>query len=216
MQLVCRHHVTTQCFHQRVQQLTAPAYPVRQSRSFQLHSLTGIDLALTVEREMVGILRNQNMRQQARTSQSARNRPTRCRSLGKPNVSAHGSAFCVADARAVDAAALRSQQKCRGKVPRRNPRLQARPRLVPLVANLPAAVPAVRSAAPAFPICARTASAATDSAAASDARSHSPAKAVAGEWPSVLGVPPKAAPATLLDLTCSDPEVSAPTCTQYA
>ena len=41
------------------------------------------------------------------------------------------------------------------------------------------------STAPASPICARTASAATGSAAASDARSHSPAKAAAGEWPSV-------------------------------
>jgi hypothetical protein len=84
MQLAGRHHVTTQCFHQRVQQLTAPTYPVRQSRSFQFYSLTGVDLALTVEREMVGILRNQNMRQQARTSQSARNRPARCRSLHDP------------------------------------------------------------------------------------------------------------------------------------
>src|SRR5579864_9738227 len=94
----------------------------------------------------------------------------------------------------------------------------ASPRQLVLVANLPAAVPAVRSAAQVSRSWAQTASAATGSAAASDARSHSPAAAAAapagptaGEWQYVPGVRPTAAPATLLDLICSDPEVSAPT-----
>src|SRR5579864_7213510 len=87
----------------------------------------------------------------------------------------------------------------------------ASPRQLVLVANLPAAVPAVRSAAQVSRSWAQTASAATGSAAASDARSHSPAAPTAGEWQYVPGVRPTAAPATLLDLICSDPEVSAPT-----
>src|SRR5215471_16906686 len=81
-----------------------------------------------------------------------------------------------------------------------------------LVANLLAEVPVALSAAPVSRSWVRTASVAAGSAAASDARSHSPAAATADVWQSVPCVQPTAALAGLLDLTYSDPEVSPPTC----
>src|SRR5229473_1266292 len=95
-------------------------------------------------------------------------------------------------------------------------RLEGCSRPVSLVEDLPAATPAVQSGALVSLTCARTASAATGSAAASDARSHTPGKAAAGGWQSVPGAPLPAMPATLLDLTYSDPEAWAPTWGQYA
>jgi hypothetical protein len=81
VQLACRHHVTMKRFHQRVQQLTASPYPVRQRRSFQFDSLARVHLALAIEREMIGILRHQNVRQQSGTGQPTRNRSARSRGL---------------------------------------------------------------------------------------------------------------------------------------
>ena len=179
---------------------------------------------------MVGILRNQHMRQQTRARQAARNRPARCRSLHDPFAASGGSAsgahggspeacrhvlqhlrniFAELDVTLRRSRASRMFRHMGLGLPwqmlgqwtagrftiravgwefgsRTLDGRAASPRRVALVANLPAAVPAVRSAAPVSPICARTASAATGSAAASDARSHSPAKAAAGEWQSVL------------------------------
>ncbi|SRR6266568_2789761 len=56
-------------------------YPVRQRRSFQFDSLARVHLALAIEREMIGILRHQNVRQQSGTGQPTRNRSARSRSL---------------------------------------------------------------------------------------------------------------------------------------
>src|SRR4029077_14212827 len=99
-----------------------------------------------------------------------------------------------------------------GKIRKKDSRWSASSlRRLALVANLPAAVPAVRSAARVSLTWARTASAVAGSAATSDARSQSPVAATADASQSVPVVRPTAAPATLLDLTYSGPEVSAPT-----
>src|ERR1700757_1162127 len=133
------------------------------------------------------------------------------RNRDKPTVSAHAFGFVVAGARATTAAPV-SLGSGVGKFRSQDARPTALSARQPvLVANLPAAVPAVRSAVPVSRSCAQTASAAAGSAAASDARSPSPAAATSPAWQSVPGAPTTAAPAVRLDLTCSDPEVSAPT-----
>src|ERR1700676_3551362 len=68
MEFLSAHHVTSQRFYQRLQEPACTTYPVRQSRAIQLHSFSGVDLGLAIQRKMVTILRDQYMREQPRPS----------------------------------------------------------------------------------------------------------------------------------------------------
>lgn len=62
---------------QRLQQGARAAYPVRQRRALQRHALPGVDLALPIQRQMIGILGHQHVGEQAGARQAAGDRPRR-------------------------------------------------------------------------------------------------------------------------------------------
>ncbi len=77
MQLRCAHDVLAQCFVQRFQEPTRRAHPIGKSGALQFHTFSRVDLRLTIQRQVVCILRNENMGQQPRTCHAACNRPAR-------------------------------------------------------------------------------------------------------------------------------------------
>ena len=62
--------MTANSFNQRRKQLTGCADPSGKRRTVQIDAFAGIDLRLPVERKMVGILRDQHMREQTWTCES--------------------------------------------------------------------------------------------------------------------------------------------------
>jgi hypothetical protein len=67
MQFAGRHHIPAECFHQGCQQAARTPDPVRQSRTLQLQAGPGIDCRLPVQRYVITVLGDQDMRQQTRT-----------------------------------------------------------------------------------------------------------------------------------------------------
>jgi hypothetical protein len=84
VQLATIENVAPQSFDQRCEQVTRSTDPVGQRRALQFHTLPGVDLRLTVEREVVSVLRDENMRQQTWSRQSALNGARWCRRLHNP------------------------------------------------------------------------------------------------------------------------------------
>jgi hypothetical protein len=79
MDLLGREDVLADLRHHRVEQ---PGYPVAQRRAVEFETFTGIDLALAVQRKVVGVHRHQQMRQRGGSGAAARDRHRRCRGLG--------------------------------------------------------------------------------------------------------------------------------------
>ncbi len=77
VQFLRAQHILLQRFHQRLQRPARSAYPISQRRAFQFDPLPLIDFRLPVQRQMIGILRYQHMRQQPRSGQATINRPAR-------------------------------------------------------------------------------------------------------------------------------------------
>src|SRR5215469_334320 len=75
VQLVAVENVTPQYFHQRRHQFARRSYPPGEGRAFQIHSLPSVDLRLPIQRQVIGVLRDQHMRQQARSCHAMRDRP---------------------------------------------------------------------------------------------------------------------------------------------
>jgi len=73
--------MTTNRFDQRSEQLARGTDPASQSRAIKLNAFPRIDLRLSVQRNMVGILRCQNMRQQGGLGETALDRTRRCNRL---------------------------------------------------------------------------------------------------------------------------------------
>ena len=65
VQLAATHHVLPQRFIQWLQQFAGCAYPIGECRTFQFDAFTCINLGLAIQRKMMGVFGNQNMRQQA-------------------------------------------------------------------------------------------------------------------------------------------------------
>jgi hypothetical protein len=55
-------------FHQRIQHPAGAADPVRHRRAVQVNALAGVDFALPVQGQMIGILGDKDVRQQARAN----------------------------------------------------------------------------------------------------------------------------------------------------
>ena len=71
-------------FGQRHQQRRRLAHPARQGRTLEFYPLAGIDAALPVKRQMIGILRDQHMGQQTRPGPAPFDWPRRQRRLMEP------------------------------------------------------------------------------------------------------------------------------------
>jgi len=69
---------------QRPQQGGGLAHPAGQGRTRQIDPGAGVDFGLAVQRQVIRIFRDQHVRQQAGTGQSARDRPTGRRGLDDP------------------------------------------------------------------------------------------------------------------------------------
>src|SRR5215831_9204236 len=70
-----RQHRLQQQFVQRAQPPAGTAHPIAQRRAVQHHPLAGKDLCLTVQRQMIGVLVDQHMRQQRLGRDATVNRP---------------------------------------------------------------------------------------------------------------------------------------------
>ena len=66
---------------QRAELGGGPADPVRERRAIELDALPGVDLALPVERQVVGVFADQHMGDQRLGRQPALDQPRRCRRL---------------------------------------------------------------------------------------------------------------------------------------
>ncbi len=84
MQLARLQRLLRQRLDQRLQQGACAADPVRQGRALQLNAFTGVDRALPVQRQMIGILGHQDVGEQARACHTARDRPRRRFALHDP------------------------------------------------------------------------------------------------------------------------------------
>ena len=74
--------VTPDRGHDRIQQPGRLADPIAQRRAIEFEPLPRIDLALTIQRQMVAVFRHQQMRQRGWCGATAWRRHRRCRSLG--------------------------------------------------------------------------------------------------------------------------------------
>jgi hypothetical protein len=79
--LVGAQHMAADGLRQRRQQPRSLADPVGQGRALQHHAFAGLDLALAVQRQAVGVLAPQDVGQQARSGQAAFDRAARHGSL---------------------------------------------------------------------------------------------------------------------------------------
>jgi len=75
VQLVRTHHIATEGFHQGVHELAGFADPPRQNGSIQIHSFAGIDLSLSIQRDMISVLGCDDVREHAGTRKTAVKRP---------------------------------------------------------------------------------------------------------------------------------------------
>ncbi len=71
-------------FDKRREQMACCADPARERGAIEVDALAAVDLRLPIERQRVGIFGDQNMGQQAGTSDTAVDGPGRCRSLHDP------------------------------------------------------------------------------------------------------------------------------------
>ena len=81
MQFLSAQHVALECFHQRPQRPARAANPVSHGRAVEFDAFPRIDFRLPVEREMVRVLRDQNMRQKPGTGETSVDRTMRRRFL---------------------------------------------------------------------------------------------------------------------------------------
>jgi hypothetical protein len=63
MQLRCGQYMASHSVDQWSQQRAGGTDPARQQRAIQVDALAGVDDGLAVQRQMIGELRHQNMRQ---------------------------------------------------------------------------------------------------------------------------------------------------------
>lgn len=78
VKLLGGHHVAAQRIYQRVEQKETPGDPLGHRGALELDAFTGIDLRLPIERQVVAVLRDQDMGKEPRSGEAARNRPRRC------------------------------------------------------------------------------------------------------------------------------------------
>ena len=81
MDLLCGEDVVADRRHDRIEQPGRLADPIAQRRAIEFEPLASIDLALTIQRKVVAVLRHQQMRERGRCGTPARGRHRRCRSL---------------------------------------------------------------------------------------------------------------------------------------
>ena len=74
MQSVAGQDVDGEGIHQRLQRRRRGANPTRQGRGLQAHPVAGEDLGLTIKRQMIVVLRDDNMSQEPRAGAAAGNR----------------------------------------------------------------------------------------------------------------------------------------------
>ena len=90
MQHGARQDMPGQRIDQRPQQRRRLADPIGQGRALQLDALAGVDLALAVQRQVVGVLGHQHMGEQPRRGAAAADRQARRRGLGDGLAAAAG------------------------------------------------------------------------------------------------------------------------------
>ena len=90
MDLGRRQGVAPQRRHQRVQQLIGLIDPAGQRGAVQLNAAAGVDAALAVQGQVVAILGDQHMGQQAGAGHTTRNRAARCAGL-EDRLAAHAN-----------------------------------------------------------------------------------------------------------------------------
>jgi hypothetical protein len=71
VQLACRENMIAHGLNQRREQFACCADPSGQRGAVEIDAFAGIDLRLTVERCVIGILRHQHMREQSRSCEAA-------------------------------------------------------------------------------------------------------------------------------------------------
>ena len=81
MQLRCGQHMVSNGVDQRTQQCAGRADPTRQLRAIQVDAFAGVDDGLAVQRQMVGELRYQDVRQQTGAGDAVLDWPAWCRRL---------------------------------------------------------------------------------------------------------------------------------------
>jgi hypothetical protein len=74
MQLPRRHHIAGQRLEQRIDQPETPAYPFGHRRTLELYAFASVDLRLAIQRQVIGILRNQDVGEQSRAGETALDR----------------------------------------------------------------------------------------------------------------------------------------------
>jgi hypothetical protein len=80
--LLGREHVGADGRHDRIEQPGRLSHPIAQRRAVKLQTFAGIDLALAIQRQVVGVFRHQQVRQHGRCSAAARRRHRRGGRLG--------------------------------------------------------------------------------------------------------------------------------------
>ena len=81
VQLATIEDIAPQRLDQECEQVTRFAHPIGQGRAFQFDALPSVNLRLAVQREVVSVLRDENMRQQSWARQSALDGARWCRRL---------------------------------------------------------------------------------------------------------------------------------------
>lgn len=84
MKLACREDLLPHGINQRCKQITRSADPPRQRGAVEIDAFASVDLRLPIQRLMIGVLRDQHMRQQTGASESAIDGPWGCRRLHDP------------------------------------------------------------------------------------------------------------------------------------
>jgi hypothetical protein len=72
---VGRHDVARERLDQRIKERRRPTDAVSERRALQGHPLAGVDLRLPIQRQVIGVLGHQDVRQEPRTGNAACDRP---------------------------------------------------------------------------------------------------------------------------------------------
>ena len=70
MQLLGAQHIARQGIEQRLQQCAAGTHPAGHGRTIDLDAISGINLALAIERKVIAVLGYQHMGQKTGTGQT--------------------------------------------------------------------------------------------------------------------------------------------------
>jgi len=71
MELLGGHDVACQRFDQRIEEPETPGHPFGHGGALELNPFTGVDLRLPIQRQVIAVLRDQDVGEQSRAGESA-------------------------------------------------------------------------------------------------------------------------------------------------